>query len=80
MFGVIDIGSNTIRLSVYKNVDNIVEPMMNKKRVAGLASYVDDNNIMTQKGIEKAVSVLNEYNKVIEAVGVKKVFVFATAS
>ena len=80
MFGVIDIGSNTIRLSLYKNVDNIVEPMMNKKRVAGLASYVDDNNIMTQKGIEKAVSVLNEYNKVIEAVGVKKVFVFATAS
>lgn len=80
MFGVIDIGSNTIRLSLYKVLDKVVEPMMNKKRVVGLASYIDDNNNMTQKGIEKAVSVLNEYNKIIQAIEAKKIFVFATAS
>lgn len=80
MFGVIDIGSNTIRLSLYKIFDKVVEPMMNKKRVVGLASYVDDNNNMTLKGIEKAISVLNEYNKIIQAIEAKKIFVFATAS
>ena len=53
MYGVIDIGSNTIRLSLYEVKDSVIRPMLNKKRVVGLASYIDDNGILTHKGIEK---------------------------
>ena len=61
MYGVIDIGSNTIRLSLYEVKDSVIRPMLNKKRVVGLASYIDDNGILTHKGIEKAIDTLNEY-------------------
>ncbi|MGN0144949.1 MAG: phosphatase [Clostridium sp.] len=80
MFGVIDIGSNTIRLSLYEVEDSMIRPMLNKKRVVGLASYINDNGILSDKGIEKAIDTLNEYNMIIERIGLKKLFVFATAS
>lgn len=80
MFGVIDIGSNTIRLSLYEVKDSVIRPMLNKKRVVGLASYIDDNEILNDKGIEKAIDTLNEYKVIIERIELKKLFVFATAS
>lgn len=80
MFGVIDIGSNTIRLSLYEVEDDKIKPMLNKKRVVGLASYIDDNGFLIEKGVEKAINTLNEYNEIIERIGLENLFVFATAS
>ncbi len=74
MFGVIDIGSNTIRLSLYEVEDDKIKPMLNKKRVVGLASYIDDNGILIEKGVEKAINTLNEYNEIIERIGLENLF------
>ena len=80
MYGIIDIGSNTIRLSVYKVEQGEIETMFNKRHVAGLAGYVDDDNNLSEKGIQKAIDVMNSFRKIINNIQVKGVFPFATAS
>ena len=80
MYAVIDIGSNTIRLSFYKYVRGQVEALMNKKTVAGLVSYVDSDNNLTQEGIDILVDVLNEYKLILKGLKTTNIYVFATAS
>lgn len=80
MYAVIDIGSNTIRMSVYSIQDQELKPMFNRKNVSALISYVDENGCMTERGIKKVISVLSSFKKVIENTKIENVFVFATAS
>ena len=80
MYAVIDIGSNTIRLSVYTIQDQELKPMFNRKNVSALISYVDENGCMTERGVKKAISVLSGFKKVIENTKIENVFVIATAS
>ena len=80
MYGVIDIGSNTIRLVLYKLQAGQILPMLNKKEPAGLAGYVEKNNL-TREGIEKSVTVLTQFkNMIANIAGIKETFPFATAS
>ncbi|MDO5843976.1 MAG: hypothetical protein Q4Q53_02370 [Methanocorpusculum sp.] len=78
MYGVIDIGSNTIRLALYKIIDNKIEMMLNKKYTAGLAQYIKKQHL-EPRGIKTAVDVLNEYNLILEHIRVKRLYIFATA-
>jgi exopolyphosphatase/guanosine-5'-triphosphate,3'-diphosphate pyrophosphatase len=80
MYAVIDIGSNTIRLSVYDIHDREIKPMFNRKKMSALISYVDENGCMTDQGIQKAVSVLSGFKKIIENTNIEHVYPFATAS
>ena len=80
MYAVIDIGSNTIRLSVYSIQDQEIKPMFSRKNVSALISYVDENGCMTERGIRKTVSVLTGFKKILENTKVEHVFVIATAS
>ena len=80
MYGIVDIGSNTIRLSVYKVQDNGFKSMFSKKSTAGLIGYVDETGNMSGKGIAKAVSVLNGFKKILDNIEVKDVYMFATAA
>ncbi|WP_317855686.1 phosphatase [Chakrabartyella piscis] len=80
MYGVIDIGSNTIRLVVYKVEDNEICPMFNKKYAAGLAGYTNKNNCMKQAGIDVAVEALLELRELTHYIMLKELYVFATAS
>lgn len=38
--GIADVGSNTMRLSIYQYDENTFKPLLNKKEMAGLAGYV----------------------------------------
>ncbi len=78
-YGVIDIGSNTIRLVLYKWEKPVLTAMLNKKRPAGLANYIEDGRL-THDGIARAVQTLEEFREAIEITDIKRVFVFATAS
>lgn len=80
MYAVIDIGSNTIRLSFYKYVRGKVETLMNKKTVAGLVSYIDKDNNLTQEGIDILIEVLNDYKLILKGLKQNNVYTFATAS
>lgn len=80
MYGVIDIGSNSIRLSLYKKTENSFKLMLNKKNMAGLAGYIDKSGNLNKKGIRKTISILNAYRQILENIEVEGIFVFATAS
>lgn len=48
--GVVDVGSNTIRLSIYHCEGKHFKLLMNKKEMAGLASYIR-RGAMSEGGI-----------------------------
>lgn len=79
-YAVVDIGSNTIRLIIYEVSKNgEFQRLMDKKSVAGLRSYVEDGKL-SKKGIEKLVSVMSSFEKILKLFDAKTSFVFATAS
>ncbi len=80
MYAVIDIGSNTIRLSIYRKTKNNVTQVLNKKVMAGLVGYIDDNNNMNQYGVTLAIDTLNSFKKILTNIKISETFIFATAS
>lgn len=79
IYGVIDVGSNTIRLCIYNVTGDRITAMLNNKITAGLIGYVEDG-VLSDRGIRRACDVLNTHRMMAERVGVKELFVFATAS
>ena len=57
IYAVIDIGSNTIRLSVYKVIGDEVKNLFNEKSSASLASFIE-KGMMTEHGIQKLINTL----------------------
>lgn len=80
MHSVIDIGSNTIRLTVYQVQQGSIETVFHEKSTAGLAGYVNRKGKMSRAGIDRAVEALLRFRKILNNVGINNVSVFATAS
>ena len=76
---IIDIGSNSIRLAIYKIENEKVELLMNKKEIARLAAYVV-NGFMNSEGIEKACYVLKDFKNLLDNLQINNVIAFATAA
>lgn len=88
--GIIDLGSNTIRLVIYQvklseqSKDGKPETiedfkmLLNEKRVVGLSSYVEDGSL-SPAGIEKAADVLERHITLAANMGCTDVRLFATA-
>ena len=58
-YGVIDIGSNTMRCVVYQiEPDNSFHALVNEKEFAEILSYVEDG-VLTAEGINRLCSVLS---------------------
>ena len=85
-YGIIDLGSNTIRLCIYEvNTSSKgplqkrdIETLLNYKIMAGLASHVHDG-VMTKKGIKRAISTINAHLKRASHFDCKQIDIFATA-
>jgi exopolyphosphatase / guanosine-5'-triphosphate,3'-diphosphate pyrophosphatase len=80
IYAVIDIGSNTMRLSVYRVEGERLQVMFHKKEMASLASYVEDDGCMSKAGVAQAIEVLGSFAETCRYLGVEHVFPFATAS
>lgn len=80
-FGLIDIGSNTIRLVIFHyHSDTGLKEIRNIKAPARLAQYVDEDSIMSQDGIDHLIEILTSYDKVAREVGVTDMYPIATAA
>lgn len=77
--GIVDLGSNTIRLSIYQWEGREFKLLLNKKTTAGLAGYVQDG-VLSEAGILVAARVLNSYRALLGNFNVVEMHVFATAS
>lgn len=77
---IVDLGSNTIRLSLYNTLENGgFETLFSKKYMAGLAGYVS-HGIMSNDGINQACAVLLDFKILLQQLGINEMHVFATAS
>lgn len=77
--GIIDIGSNTIRLNVYELNNKSFHLLFSKKENVGLISYVNKNNLSLE-GITKLKNCLLRFKKTLEALDIYVMDAFATAS
>lgn len=80
MYSVIDIGSNTIRLVIYKVKNGEVKNLISKKVSAGLAGYVEFEGELSFKGQQILVETLMDFKDILSNVQTKEDFIFATAS
>ena len=76
---VIDIGSNSVRLTLYKIDGRSFKIIFREKIMAGLAGYVE-NGALSPEGIKCACDALFEFRHTLETLIISKTAVFATAS
>ena len=76
---IIDIGSNSMRLTVYEIKENTFKILFKEKIMAGLAGYVEDGALSAQ-GIECAANALRTFKEILSLLEIENIAVFATAS
>ena len=79
IYGIADVGSNTVRLSIYKCEGREIRLLMNRKVMAGLAGYVR-HGALSPEGIEVACQTLQGYRSLMDNLELPNLRVFATAS
>lgn len=77
---VIDCGSNTIKLAIYKiEQDNTFKILHTKKTYLGIIQYIQ-NNVLNNQGFEKLLETLSSMLAFSKKNGCEHVYAFATAS
>ena len=77
--GIADVGSNTIRLSIYRWEGTQFKLLLNKKVMAGLAGYIKDG-ALSDSGILVACRSLAGFRALLDNFGLHDLYVFGTAS
>lgn len=77
--GIIDIGSNTVRMAIYDIKGEQIDFLMKKKHMVGLAAYLKDN-VMSKAGIDKVCEVLAEFKSFLEIFHITHIAAFTTAA
>ncbi len=76
---IIDIGSNSIRLTLYETNAQDFKILFREKIMAGLAGYVEDGRLSAE-GIECACAGLLSFRTILQTLDIEGARVFATAS
>lgn len=79
LYGMIDVGSNTIRMAIYLIDGDMVEMILKKKHTVGLASHVREG-VMQRSGIEKVVEIISEFRDFLKDLGITRITAFTTAA
>lgn len=78
---VIDIGSNTIRLVLYRySQEKGLHEIGNSKTVARLRKYIQTDGYMSEEGIEVLKNTLISFKEIMQDYGVTTVKATATAA
>ena len=78
--GVIDIGSNSLRLVIYDVSGRALLPHYNEKVMARLGAGLSQTGRLPPEGIEVALRALGRYRAILEGLNVTHVRVVATAA
>ena len=78
--GVIDIGSNSVRLLVYEGLTRSPTPIFNEKVLAGLGREVQTTGLLTDDAVEKALAALRRFRALCDRLDVAPLWVIATAA
>jgi len=77
---VIDIGSNSVRLVVYRLEGRAIWTVFNEKVLAGLGRDLAKTNRLSPDGVVQTLQALKRFRAVLEAVNPAETFVVATAA
>lgn len=80
LYSVIDIGSNTIRLVVYRVDSEGITAILNNKYTAGLAAYIGKDGAMAPEGIDRLTEIMAKFRDTVDLLPDCETFPFATAS
>ena len=78
--GVVDIGSNSIRLVVFDGITRAPQVVFNEKVLCGLGRGLDQSGVLNPEGVEQALGNLNRFVRIGRAMGAKKIHLLATAA
>jgi exopolyphosphatase / guanosine-5'-triphosphate,3'-diphosphate pyrophosphatase len=78
--GVIDIGSNSVRLVVYDALSRAPVPLLNEKVLCGLGRRLGETGKLNAEGIASALTHLERFVALARAIGVRRLDALATAA
>ena len=73
--GVIDIGSNSVRLVVYEGVTRSPTPLFNEKTMAGLGREVQTKGLMPADAVAKALDALKRFRALCDTMQIGRAHV-----
>ena len=73
LVGVIDVGSNSVRLVVFEGRPRGRLPIFNEKVLCGLGRHLDRTGRLDRRGVERARETLRRFIGLAERMGVSKV-------
>jgi len=78
--GVIDVGSNSVRLVVYEGAVRALTPVFNEKVLCGLGRSVATTGSLGEEAVERALAALARFKAIARILSVKNLMVIATAA
>lgn len=78
--GVVDIGSNTVRLVIYDVPDRMPVPMFNEKADCRLVEGLAQTGHLSPRGVERAMASLHRFVELAELMGADTLDLLATAA
>ncbi|KAF0138606.1 MAG: exopolyphosphatase / guanosine-5'-triphosphate 3'-diphosphate pyrophosphatase, partial [Rhodospirillaceae bacterium] len=78
--GIIDIGSNSVRLVVYDGMQRMPLPLFNEKVVCALGQGLERTGCLNPDGVKLAFTVITRFMQLTRAMGVERLDVLATAA
>lgn len=78
--GVIDIGSNSIRMVIYRRYGRYPLPLFNERVTVKLGEGLDQNEMLSPDKIALALSALRRFSHIMNAMSLERTIVVATAA
>lgn len=78
--GVVDIGSNSVRLVVYDALSRAPTPIFNEKSLCGLGRNVALTGRLPEDGVEQALAAMKRFRALATVMGVSRLYPLATAA
>src|SRR3974390_1296295 len=77
---VIDVGSNSVRLVLYRVEGRSIWTVFNEKILAGLGRHLAFSGRLNPQGVETAIKALHRFRALVDASGPRRIFAVATAA
>ncbi len=78
--GIVDIGSNSVRLVAYESLSRSPRPIFNEKSLCALGNGVATTGKLPKAGMEKAFAALRRFRVLSDIMGISDLHVIATAA
>lgn len=78
--GIIDIGSNSVRLVIYSGVMRTPVPIYNEKSICALGRDLESTGKLNPNGVLKALNTLKRFTVLSDAMGLERLDVLGTAA